>query len=179
MKRVGDLVVLGALSVSSALSCADAFAQQRKYIVLDGQRYQANQIDEALQSPYRAAEARCNAQECQLPRSPDGHFYIAGSVNGFPVVWMVDTGASHSSIPMNVARNAGIRVGMAVQMETAGGKAQGAVSYGNEIGIGTMRIDGVEVSMSPKLNVALLGASALQRMYVSQAGHVLVIRRMR
>ena len=92
---------------------------------------------------------------------------------------MVDTGASHSAIPMNVARNAGIRVGVAVQMETAGGRAQGALSYGNVIGIGAMRIDGVQVSMSPKLGVALLGASALQRMYVSQSGDVLVIRRVR
>jgi aspartyl protease family protein len=165
--------------MSCALTSGVAFAQQRKYMILDGQRYQADQIDEAVQSPYQAAEARCNAQECQLPRSPDGHFYIAGTVNGFPVVWMVDTGASHSAIPMNVARNAGIRVGVAVQMETAGGRAQGALSYGNVIGIGAMRIDGVQVSMSPKLGVALLGASALQRMYVSQSGDVLVIRRVR
>lgn len=179
MSRIDGWIVIGALGMSCALTSGVAFAQQRKYMILDGQRYQADQIDEAVQSPYQAAEARCNAQECQLPRSPDGHFYIAGTVNGFPVVWMVDTGASHSAIPMNVARNAGIRVGVAVQMETAGGRAQGALSYGNVIGIGAMRIDGVQVSMSPKLGVALLGASALQRMYVSQSGDVLVIRRVR
>lgn len=179
MKRCVDWVVLVALVASGGFAPIEASAQQRKYIVLDGQRYHASQIDEAVQSPYRAAEARCTAQECQLPRSPDGHFYISGTVNGFPVVWMVDTGASHSAIPMHVARNAGVRVGVAVQMETAGGKAQGALSYGNEIGIGAIRIDGVQVSMSPKLSVALLGASALQRMNVSQAGDVMVIRRMR
>lgn len=168
-----------ALCASALTIWSVSQAQPRKYIILDGQRYQASQIEEALQSPWRVAEARCSAQECQVPRSADGHFYIAGSVNGFPVVWMVDTGASHSAIPMQVARNAGIRVGIQVQMETAGGRAQGAVSYGNDVSIGAMRIDDVQVSMSPKLGVALLGASALQRMHVSQAGDVMVIRRLR
>ena len=46
-----------------------------------------------------------------MPRSADGHYYVPGAVNGFSVVFLIDTGATVSSLPDQFARNAGIRVG--------------------------------------------------------------------
>jgi len=153
--------------------------QVKRYVIIDGQRYGQDQIEAAVQSPSRMQEPRCSAAECEIPRSPDGHFYVAGSLNGHPVVWMVDTGASHTSVPNGVARNAGIRAGVSAEFQTAGGRSAGALSGGNEVMIGGIRLTNVVVSMSQRLTVNLLGASALERLNITYEGGVMNMRRVR
>ena len=44
----------------------------------------------------------------QLQRHRDGHFYVDGSINGQPVRFMVDTGATSISVTDALAQRAGL-----------------------------------------------------------------------
>lgn len=170
---------------AAAVACAAAALagpssgqqQGRRFIILDGQRYGADQLEVAAQSPVPVPQPRCSGSECEIPRARDGHFYVPGSLNGFPLVWLIDTGASHSVVSMEVARNAGIRAGLQADFSTANGRATGAISGGNEVLLGSLRLRDVMVGMSQKLNVNLLGASALARLSVSYDGNTMTIGR--
>ena len=47
--------------------------------------------------------------ELVIPRSPDGHFYVKGEINGEPLRFMVDTGASMVVVSDAFAERAGRR----------------------------------------------------------------------
>src|SRR5665811_2620529 len=47
-----------------------------------------------------------------IPRARDGHFYAAGAVNGKPVSFLVDTGASLVTVSEQFAREAGLSRGV-------------------------------------------------------------------
>lgn len=44
----------------------------------------------------------------RLTQTKDGHYFSSGAINGFPVVFMVDTGATNVAISSNTAARAGI-----------------------------------------------------------------------
>ena len=56
-----------------------------------------------------------------IPRARDGHFYAAGTVNGKPVNFMVDTGASLVTVSEKFARAAQISKGIPTVFKTANG----------------------------------------------------------
>lgn len=61
----------------------------------------------------------------QLQRQRDGHFYADGSINGQPVRFMVDTGASSIAVSDALAQRAGVEGGQMVQFQTANGPRMG------------------------------------------------------
>lgn len=50
--------------------------------------------------------------ELVIPRSPDGHFYVKGEINGEPLRFMVDTGASMVVVSDAFADRAGLQGGV-------------------------------------------------------------------
>lgn len=61
----------------------------------------------------------------QIERHRDGHFYVDGSINGQPVRFMVDTGATYITITDTLAHSAGLQGGEVVQFRTANGTRTG------------------------------------------------------
>jgi len=108
--------------------------------------------------------------------SPDGHYHIPGGVNGFPVIFMVDSGAAYSSIPLRLARNAGIRVGISKPVNTANGLVNVGETSGNTITLGTLGIANVHVLVISGLETALLGAEVLNTLDISYAAGVMTIK---
>lgn len=108
--------------------------------------------------------------------SPDGHYYIPGGVNGFPVMFMVDSGAAYSSIPLRHARNAGIRVGISKSVNTANGLVNVGETSGNIITFGTLGIANVNILVISVLETALLGAEVLNTLDISYAAGVMTIK---
>jgi len=70
-----------------------------------------------------------------IARGNDGHFRVPGSINGQPVVFMVDTGASLIAVTDALAQRAGLTGGETTQFRTANGVRQGA-HCGGAIGRG-------------------------------------------
>ncbi len=75
---------------------------------------------------------------------PDGHFYVTGRINGHPVEFMVDSGATETAISTDVARATGLQDdGMpAVPISTANGMAL----------VKTARIERLEIGSIVQVN---------------------------
>lgn len=116
-----------------------------------------------------------------LRKSVDGHFVVDASVNGRPVRFLVDTGASDVSLTMADAKRAGVNINslrFTAPYQTANGLTMGAKVRLNRIDIGSIRLYDVEASvMQEGLGVSLLGMSFLGRLSALEvAGDQLVLK---
>ena len=162
-----------------ALSVGSAVAQRSsapRYIVFDGLQYSAAQLELAARSPVPATPPGYSYDAIRLTRSRDGHYYLHGSVNGFPIVFLVDTGATVTAIPPQMARNAGLRVGLAATVGTAAGKSEVAVTKDNELLLGSIKLTGMTVSIAPGSTQPLLGMDALRLFSIAQESDTLLLR---
>ena len=118
--------------------------------------------------------------ELRIASAQGGHYFINGNINGLPVNFMVDTGAT--SIAMNYleAERLGIdyRAGEPISVSTANGIAKAYVVMLGRVSVGDIELNQVEaaVSTSRSPDVILLGNSFLGRLDMTIAEGVLVLR---
>jgi clan AA aspartic protease (TIGR02281 family) len=96
-----------------------------------------------------------------------GHVALTAMVNGAPVRFLVDTGASRVTLTAEDARAAGIDPGRLVfnqRSQTANGLAREAPVTLREIRIDRLSIDNVSAAVNENLTVSLLGMSFLRRL---------------
>ncbi len=100
-------------------------------------------------------------------RAPDGHFYVGAEVNGRPVRFMLDTGASDLVLTGADARDAGIDTGRLRYVqptETANGRVMSAPVRLESVALGGEVDHDVPASVSGgALDQSLLGMRYLQR----------------
>lgn len=143
------------------------------WIVLFGIAYVV--IDAQLQPKVATAE---NGGEIVIPRSRDGHFYVVGQINGQPVTFLVDTGASTVSIKSDLARRLGLPRGRPVAVGTAGGIAQGEEIAGQTVMLGGIVVRDVRIVVLAGMpGEALLGQNVLRHLEVVQTAERMVLRR--
>lgn len=117
--------------------------------------------------------------EVTIPRSRDGHYYVAGSINGKPVTFLVDTGASSVAVSFEFARAAGLPRGYPLRFLTANGSTEGELVKGQTVEAGGLRLSNIDVGVGVRLDGpdhALLGQSFLRHVDVLQSGDRLVLR---
>lgn len=106
----------------------------------------------------------------RLVYKPDrsGHFIIDGAVNGAPVRFLLDTGASFVSLTPEDARAAGIARGdldFSDRAQTANGVARVAKVKLRDVRLDQLDIEDVQaVVMETGMPVSLLGMSFLRRL---------------
>ena len=106
--------------------------------------------------------------DLSISQSSDGSYYIAGAVNGQPVTFLVDTGASDVVLTQEDARRAGIDVG-ALTYSRASSKANG-IGRDSPVTVSSLEVSGVRLLDFPvSVNKAampnsLLGMSYLKRL---------------
>lgn len=112
-----------------------------------------------------------------VPRSGNGHFYVPGSVNNSPAVFLVDTGASMTVISSSLAVRAGITQCTKREFVTAMGIDRDAcVAKVAKLQFGTFYMLDTEVGISKNLTgEALLGMSALKNLRMVQIGDKLLL----
>ena len=117
-----------------------------------------------------------SANEVRLQRHNDGHYHISGSINGRPVKFMLDTGASMVSVSEQVARQAGLKCDVPATFTTANGKISGCVAQREEVTFGGFRLFDVDVAIMPNMDdLSLLGMNALGRFDLQQSDGTLII----
>jgi aspartyl protease family protein len=120
------------------------------------------------------------AQTVVLNANAQGHFVTTGAVNGAPVTFIVDTGATTVTLGSTDARRAGIdyRKGEAGYSMTASGPAEVW-----RVKLDAVRLDGVVLRdvdatvLANDLPVVLLGMSFLNRMQMERSGERMILRR--
>ncbi len=103
----------------------------------------------------------------ELPRAMDGHYYLIAEVNGEPIHFVVDTGASEIVLTKEDAQSAGIdtaNLAYAGRAYTANGEVRTAPVRLESIAIGPIRDEGVRAVVNEgQMDKSLLGMSYLQR----------------
>ncbi len=103
-----------------------------------------------------------------------GHFEAEGSVNDVPVVFMIDTGATLTSISTKTAILAGVRDCEPSQTYTANGFIDTCIGTVKELSVGQFRLKNVKVSYSKEIeNTSLLGMNIIEQFYLEQQGDVM------
>jgi len=131
-----------------------------------GQSFAGGAAKEARQSVSLTADAR-------------GHFAAAGSLNGYPVTFMVDTGATAIAISAAEARRIGLdyrAAGQATGVGTAAGVVPAWRVKFNTVKVGGItlnQVDGMVVESG--LSVPLLGMSFLNRMEMRREGETMTL----
>lgn len=113
----------------------------------------------------------------EVQRHPNGHFYLPGSIENVPVTFMVDTGASVTSISSEIADEAGIRNCKEMQFQTANGPATGCIALIANMTLGNFVLENITVAVMPNMETNLLGANVLRHYQVSQSDTVMLIGR--
>jgi len=103
-----------------------------------------------------------------LRRAPDGLFYVTGVVNGVPVRFLVDTGASTTVLTRADALRTGLLPDGAMFLQTAdtaNGRTPMAWVNIDELQVGSMRTRELPAAVaSDGLSVSLLGQSWVARL---------------
>lgn len=110
---------------------------------------------------------QADASTLAYRRAPDGHFYAMAEVNGAPVRFMIDTGASDLVLTAADARAAGIdtdRLNYVIPTMTANGRTLSAPVRLHSVAIGGFVDEAVPASVSGgELDLSLLGMRYLER----------------
>ena len=118
-----------------------------------------------------------DGKELLIPRAGDAHFYVGGEINGQPVTFMVDTGASTVSVSRVLARRLGLPSGRPTQVNTANGIASAEEVAGQTVRLGGMVVRDVRVVVLDGLREeALLGQNVLRHLEVVQTAEQMKLR---
>jgi aspartyl protease family protein len=112
-----------------------------------------------------------------VPVARDGHYYLEGAVNGQPVTFLVDTGASYVSVSADIARLANLPEGVTGFFNTANGSVEGRIVKAQNVRADIFQISGISVAVMPgRSEFGLLGQNFLRYFSVSQSDGKLVLR---
>jgi aspartyl protease family protein len=107
-------------------------------------------------------------REMVLTQEGDGHFYVMGTVNGTPVRFLIDTGASGIALSPADARRLGIDLAgltFSESFETANGVGRGAPFIADGLSVGPLHMSDVAMSINQApMRASLLGLSYLREL---------------
>jgi clan AA aspartic protease (TIGR02281 family) len=109
--------------------------------------------------------ARTHAQVYRA--GPNGHFVLSAEVNGAPVRFLVDTGASLVFLTPDDARAAGFLprdLDYTQRVDTANGAVRAAPLLLREVRIDDLSVDNVRAAVVDQLGQSVLGMSFLDRL---------------
>ncbi len=125
-----------------------------------------------------AVAATRDRQSVSLIADARGHFTAAGSLNGYPVSFLVDTGATSIAISSTEAQRMGIdyKAGQAYGVNTAAGVIPAWRVTFNTVKVGSITMNQVEgMVLEAGLSVPLLGMSFLNRMDMRRDGQSMTL----
>jgi aspartyl protease family protein len=87
----------------------------------------------------------------RIRKSPDGHFWVAGRANGETVRFLIDSGATTTSLSQDSAVRLGARIdpGLPVLVETANGVVRAQPGRIEKLTVGTIERRDLAVQVSP------------------------------
>jgi len=163
---VGQKTADGIALVSVERDAATFDIQGRRVRVSLGQGRTATTAASASASVVLSADSR-------------GHFVTDGQINGLPIRFLVDTGASVVAIPSSEATRLALnyRSGQVAMMNTANGPAPAYRIRLDTVRVGDVVLSGVDavVMEGSGMPFALLGMSFLNRMQMKRDGGMMTL----
>jgi aspartyl protease family protein len=131
---------------------------------------------QARTHPNRALQI-APGSELVLKRSHDGHYVFPGTINGEPVTFLLDTGATLVSVPAHLGDELGLEPGARQQAITANGTVTTRATRIDTLAFGPFEIRAVPASLNPGMtdSQVLLGMSVLKHLEFTQRGDTLIL----
>jgi aspartyl protease family protein len=119
--------------------------------------------------------------QMEVPRAPDGHYYLTLDIGGQPVEFMVDTGASSVVLSQRDAARLGLdpdSLAYIGQAQTANGRVGTARVQLSDVALGPWRDDRLAAYVTEgDMDVSLLGMDYLGSFDLQFSGDQLILRR--
>ena len=124
------------------------------------------------------AISELGVREVRLSQNRAGHYVATGRINGSPVRFVLDTGATTVAIPSRVAERLGLRAGRPQLARTANGTITTYDARLDEVSLGTIRLRNVRADINPHMEgeEILLGMSFLRSLELVQRDGTLTLR---
>ena len=155
------------IASGAALFVCVYFFQDIKNLILPGKPGETQLF--SFQSKPERTGSQAFSGEVRLKADPRGHFVFTGDVDGRPVTFMADTGASVVALTFEDARRAGLSpngLDFNARVSTANGIAKVAPVTLARVRVGSITLRDVKAAVAEKgaLDVNLLGMSFLGRL---------------
>lgn len=117
-------------------------------------------------------------REVKLLRNRYGHYVSPGGINGEPVTFLLDTGATNISIPADVAERIGLPRLRPYNVSTANGTARVYGTRLERVELGKIVLHNVRAHINPNMggDQILLGMNVLKQLELVQRGDTLTLR---
>lgn len=114
--------------------------------------------------PEQVVEGR----ETRVPLAPDGHYWLRATVNGAPVNFLVDTGATLTAVSGETATRVGLaprKAGIPIRMQTANGAVAAQLTTIDDLRFGNVAAHGIDAIIAPGLGPTnVIGMNLLSRL---------------
>ncbi|MDX1654165.1 MAG: TIGR02281 family clan AA aspartic protease [Candidatus Competibacteraceae bacterium] len=136
---------------------------------LEGRNYPNRDLEVAVSNGVR---------EVRLQRNAAGHYLAPGAINGYPVRFLLDTGASNVTVPAELAHRLELDYGPPLRARTANGTITVYLTQLRRVALGPIELAGVRASINPHMEgeTVLLGMSFMRELELIQRGGVLTLR---
>jgi len=160
-------------SMVAFVAGASAFVSAQAVVLL-GHRAPALRAARAEASlPMTLADGSSADPRAMILKASDGHYWADGDVNGAPVRFLVDTGATAVALAPDDARRLGFDLNSleyGYRVVTAGGQARAAAVKLGSVTVAGARLENVDALVIEKgLDASLLGMTYLGRLASFQA----------
>ena len=140
-------------------------------------RHEFSALGQRLKSEATGA-AIVTGEEIRIPKSDDGHFWVEASVNGHKAPFLVDSGASFTTVSAETARAAGLEPDLRVDLvETANGTVLMRKASADSLAVGSIERPGLSISINERDDTNVLGMNFLSSLTSWRVeGNMLVLR---
>lgn len=123
-------------------------------------------------------EPIASGAEVRIPVSGDGHFWVNALINGHEARFLVDSGASVTTVSQSTASAAGLQPGMRVDMvETANGVVPMKKARAESVQVREIRRNDMAVNINPADRTNVIGMNFLRSLSGWRVeGNYLVLR---
>ena len=118
------------------------------------------------------------SKQITLTRNKHGHYVANGEINGHPVIFLLDTGATDVALSAKLAKKLQLEQGRPFKVSTANGIVKAYRTRLNRVAIGNIERSNVPATIlnNGPDNQVLLGMAFLKHLELSQKGDQLTIR---
>jgi aspartyl protease family protein len=143
-------------------------------IIKSGKKIAPESLKKILASP-SSAENTLIPGGITLQADQNGHFRGIVLINNIRMPFLIDTGATQTTIPSNLAIAAGLPFGKPISKITAGGQVIDQMTRLNSLKLGNAELTNIEGSINHHIDEVLIGMNTLKHFQIQQNGNTLTL----